>query len=408
MSEGGLKSPAAPSTLPKVTLAALVSWLRFILISPDAHKRRTNRLACRAAIKSLRRELRHISGRALRHLCPDRSLASRLDPAEIRSVLICRVNGRLGNTLLVTPLIKQIREWLPNATIDLALAYPKSEELLRGVPSVRRVITFPYKIPHVLWAYLPAVHRMRAQYYDLAIDPVPDSTSGRMAMSLCRTRYRLGFNTASQWVPLTHPVALPAHTLHDAARPIYLLSEALGITEKPDATRLWLPLQPRELDAGRAAVARAVCSVTQAAMPASTFGFFAHATGTKTIARDWWLDFWQAFLALEPEAVPIEFLPLSARKPIDARFAALHVRSPRHMVAAIAATRMFISPDTGPMHLASATEVPTIALFGNSDVARYHPMKSVDICIDVTTCNPHSAAEVCQRRWRQEGLPQVR
>jgi len=75
------------------------------------------------------------------------------------------------------------------------------------------------------------------------------------------------------------------------------------------------------------------------------------------------------------------------------------------LAAAIAATRMFISPDTGPMHLASATEVPTVALFCNSNAARYHPMKSSDICIDVTTCEPGSAAQVCQRRWREEGVP---
>jgi hypothetical protein len=387
--------------LRQLMFAALVSWLSFICVLPSARKRRANRLAFRAAIKSLRRELRQVSGGALRRLFPDTRHAARLDPAEIRSVLICRVNGRLGNTLLLTPLIKQIREWLPDATIDLALAYPKAEELLRGIPPIRRVITFPYRLPHVLWGYLPAMHRLRARRYDLAIDPVPDSTSGRMALTLCRARYRLGFDTVSQWAPLTHPVALPDQTLHDAARPLYLLSQGLGIATDTGATRLWLPLQSRELDAGRAAVAHAVSSMKRPCAPAGTFGFFAHAAGTKTIERDWWLRFWQAFLALEPDAIPIEFLPLSGSKPLDARFPILHVRSPRAMVAAIAATRMFISPDTGPMHLASATEVPTVALFGNSNAARYHPMKSSDICIDVTTCEPRAAAEVCQRRWRE-------
>ena len=398
----------SPPPLRRLTRVALVDWLRFILASPSARKRRLNRLAFRAAIKSLRRELRQVAGRALRRHSRDERAWSQLEAAEIRSVLICRVNGRLGNTLLLTPLIKQIREWLPDATIDLALAYPKAEELLRGVPSIGRIISFPYKLPEVLWRYLPAVHRLRAQRYDLAIDPIPDSTSGRMVMTLCRARFRLGFETVSQWVPLSHPVALPEQTLHDAARPVYLLAQALGMANDPGSTRLWLPLEDRELDVGRVAVAQAARSKADPTATPATFGFFAHAAGAKAIERDWWLGFWQAFLELEPDAIPVEFLPLSGGKPIDARFAVLHVRSPRDMVAAIAATRMFISPDTGPMHLASATEVPPVALFGNFNVSRYHPMKSNDICIDVTAYEPRAAAQLCQRRWRETAAADIK
>jgi heptosyltransferase-3 len=406
-SEPRLASREPPVTVPQLLRATLVSWLRFMSALLSQRRRRVNRLAFRAAVKSLRRQLRHNWGRALRRIFPDKRQASLLDPEEIRSVLICRVNGRLGNTLLLTPLIKQIQEWLPNATIDLALAYPRARELLRDVPRIRRIIKFPYRIPQVLWAYLPAILRLRTWCYDLAIDPVPDSTSGRMALTLCRARYRLGFDTPSQWAPLTHPVAVPDETMHEAARPIYLLAQGLGLEVMQDATRLWLPLKSREVDAGRAAVARAVHARQRASVPAAAFGFFTHAAGTKRVERDWWLGFWQAFLALEPEAIPVEFLPLSGSKPIDARFPVLHVRSPRDMVAAISATRMFISPDTGPMHLASATEVPTVALFGNSNATRYHPMKASDICIDVTTCEPRCAAELCQRRWRAQRIPET-
>jgi heptosyltransferase III len=394
-----------PIELPQLFLDALVHWVRFVFLSTSAQQRRLHRLAFRATIKSLRRELRQVSGRALRRQQRDERTWSRLDPAEIRSVVICRINGRLGNTLLLTPLIKQIREWLPDATIDLACAYPRAEELLRGMPGIGRIIAFPCRIPQVIWAYLPAVYRLRAQRYDLAIDPIPDSTSGRMAIALCRARFSLGFDTISQWVRLTHPVALPDQTLHDGARPIYLLAQGLGIANAPGTPRLWLPLALRELDAGRAAVAQAVSSMKPAGAAVHAFGFFAHGAGTKAIERDWWRAFWQAFLELEPDTVPVEFLPLSGSEPVDARFPFLHVRSPREMVAAIAATRMFISPDTGPMHLASATEVPTVALFCNSNVARYHPMKSSDICIDVTTCEPGSAARDCQHRWREERVP---
>jgi len=40
-----------------------------------------------------------------------------------------------GNTLFLTPLIRRIHELLPHAAIDLALAYPQAEELLRNFPA---------------------------------------------------------------------------------------------------------------------------------------------------------------------------------------------------------------------------------------------------------------------------------
>jgi len=369
-----------------------------LAVSP--HKaRQENRLAARAAMKSVRRELRQVSGRALRRLFAHEHVLSRLDPAEIRSIVICRINGRLGNTLLLTPLIKHIRDQLPHASIDLALAYPRAAELFRDVPGVRRTIVFPYRTSQVFLRYLAAVRSLRRERYDLAIDPTPDSTSGRVALMLCHARYRLGFDTASQWVPLSHPVTLPDERMHDGVRPVFLLAQALQIAVDPASVRLWLPLQSSELDAGRAAIVQAMRATQPAQAIDRVFGFFAQAAGGKTIEPSWWREFWRAFLVLEPETVPLEFLPLSASAPIDSHFPVLHINSPRAMIGAISATRMFISPDTGPMHLASTTSVPTVALFRGSSVARYRPMKSSDLTVDVMRYSPRAVADLCRLSW---------
>ena len=74
-----------------------------------------------------------------------------------------------------------------------------------------------------------------------------------------------------------------------------------------------------------------------------------------------------ATLELEPDTIPVEFLPPRAASPSDARFPSMQFGSVRALTATIAATRMFISADTGPMHLASSTAVPTVALFCASD-----------------------------------------
>ena len=324
-----------------------------------------------------------------------------LRPDQISSVLICRINGRIGNTLFLTPLLLKIHELLPRAVIDVTASNRQAGELLESIPGVRNVIAFPHKGPRLVQRYFGALRQLRAQRYDLAIDPVPESTSGRIALSLCRARYRLGFATGTQWAPLTHAIPETGPT-HQGVQPVLLLCRAFNVPCDPHGLQLSLCLRPEELTAGREAVANALARVAgPRATPARAFGFFAHATGTKTIERAWWLAFWEAFLELEPEAVPLEFLPTPQTPPTDSRFATLHFPSTRALTAAMAATHVFISADTGPMHLASSTPVPTVALFQATDPAIYGPLKPSDVTLDLTRSTPQQVAQRCQPLWRR-------
>ena len=170
----------------------------------------------------------------------------------------------------------------------------------------------------------------------------------------------------------------------------------LGYGFAPPYLKACLPEAERAQ--GRRVVDEAI-GAGRVATPSNVFGFFAHAANLKLIDRSWWLEFWQAFLALEPLAIPLEFLPSPGHAPTDARLVSLHLRSTRELTAAIAATRMFISTDTGPMHLASTTAVPTVALFQASDPGLYGPLKPDDLAIDITGCTPREVAQRCQRIW---------
>jgi ADP-heptose:LPS heptosyltransferase len=359
---------------------------------------RRMRVRIRFLSKYLRHRSREYLGWLLARLLGARHYASALSAHEVASVLICRINGRIGNTLFLTPLIRYLHELLPNAAIDLALAYPQAGELLHGLPGVRRIIVFPHGEPQKIGRYVAALRSLRACRYDLAIDPTEFSTSGRVMLLLCRARYRLGFATSAQWAPLTHAVPLPRAAMHQAVRPLYLPHRIFGAPFEPRTVRLWLPLPEDELAAGRRIIAQAIAP-EPLRTPSNVFGFFAHAANLKFIDRAWWLAFWDAFLKLEPQAIPVEFLPSAQLAPTDARFAALHLRSTRALTAAIAASRMFISTDTGPMHLASTTAVPTVALFQASDPGLYGPLKPEDLAVDITRLSPGEVAQRCQGIW---------
>lgn len=361
---------------------------------------RAARLRIRSLSKSFRRDSRLLMGRSLARLLGPTHVATKLQPGPVASVLVCRINGRLGNAVFLTPLIDRLHALFPGAVIDLAMSFPQAQSLLKKKPGVRQVISFPHKGVDMVWRYISAVRRMRATNYDLAIDPTPESTGGRIVLSLCRARHRIGFATDSQWAPLTHAVVEPIERTHQAIMPVYLLSHVLGLPFEPENVRLSLHLQPTEIEVARAAVAAAFQRANVRVGAAGTFGFFAHGTGSKPLEKAWWIAFWKAFLELEPTAAPVEFLPGPSSVPTDGHFAALHLKSVRELTAAISTTRMFISADTGPMHLASATSTPTVGLFQTSDPALYGPLKSNDLVIDVRDCPPWLAAQKCHALWR--------
>src|ERR1700692_1753003 len=150
---GSTDRPAAPSAT-----AGLSGWRRA-------------RVRIRFLSKNLRHRSREYLGWLLARLLSTPAYATSLRPEEISTVLICRINGRIGNTLFLTPLIRYLHQLLPDAAIDLALAYPAAAELPRGMPGVRRIIVFPHRQPHRIGRYLAALRSLRACRYDVAIDP---------------------------------------------------------------------------------------------------------------------------------------------------------------------------------------------------------------------------------------------
>ena len=140
---------------------------------------------------------RRLVRRALRPWSRARDAATTLlggvDAAEVRGVLICRPNHRLGNLLLLTPLVCELQALFPRATVDIVLAGDHGAELFRGFPNVRRIYSLSRRMVRHPFATSHIALQIRREHYDLAIDPCETSQSSRLLVALARPRHVLEF-----------------------------------------------------------------------------------------------------------------------------------------------------------------------------------------------------------------------
>lgn len=127
--------------------------------------------------------------------------SGRIDLAHIKSVLVVRLDG-IGDVVLTTPFLRELRENLPKAWITL-LVRPTIANLVELCPYVNEVLTFEPAVSRY-WSTFQAMSRalrlarkrLRKRHYDLAIAPRwdVDSHFGSMVTFLSGARERLGYS----------------------------------------------------------------------------------------------------------------------------------------------------------------------------------------------------------------------
>lgn len=318
----------------------------------------------------------------------------------IHRVLVCRPNHRLGNSVLISPLIAKIEALYPGAEIDVVGSHATAE-LYSSRFSVHTVFVLPQKIARHLWLSAHALRAMRRCHYDLAIDSCNGSQSGRIVLALAQARYKLGFpdpglHPASAW----HALAWPEHLAH---RSVFLLNRAYAGTTCADYPRLNLDVTSDEKRDAAEVLAR-VCGGTRE-QRAMTIAIFPNATGNKCYSEVWWSQFVDAFQSLCPQVQLVNLLAAHGRSQLGSRLTTFYSRNLRRLAAMIACMDGFISADCGVMHLAVASGAPTMGLFSVTDPAKYAPCGGVNTALDTRGMDAVAAATAAAR-WCVKLVPE--
>jgi ADP-heptose:LPS heptosyltransferase/O-antigen ligase len=285
-----------------------------------------------------------------------------------RVLVVC--TRQIGDVLLTTPLLRAAHERWPQARIDV-LAFAGTAGMLRGNPDVQTLLEFPARLG---WPGLRSLVRRVWRRYDLAL--IADPGDRAHLIGWVAAPVRSGIVPArgrSNWLKrlaLDHVVesAGDRGTLHVTAEKQSLLApwqptSALPRVVPPPAAPL-----PAALDAGvrpGAVVVHAPSMWPYKQWPIDHFkalvaGLLARGrqvllTGSGS-ARDQ-----ECIASLRGLAPAPQLLDLSGQLDFN------------QLAGLLQRAALYIGPDTSVSHLAAATGVPVIAIFGPTNPQRWAP-----------------------------------
>lgn len=286
---------------------------------------------------------------------------------QLNRVLISRPNQRLGNTLLITPLVQEIVRANPNVKIDLFVKGKVAPFVFETYPQIDQIIELPKKPFKDLIGYIKVWFKLRDHKYDLVINVIAESASGRISTTLAKSKYKIfgiefftGENSSEQ--------------IHYAKTSVYQFREFLkrvtGKTKFEEYPSLNLQLSAKELESGQ----KLLDEVTK--NPAKkTLAFFTYATGAKCYTADWWDRFYAEFYPKYSEEYNlIEILPVEDISMLNRKLPTFYSKDVREIAAIMNLCEIVIAADSGMMHLSCAAPTSTIGLFmSESFLPKYQP-----------------------------------
>lgn len=285
----------------------------------------------------------------------------------VRRIVVIRPNHRLGNNVLLTPLLAALERRYPQATIDIVTGGHAAAEIFKGYRNVAAVLSFPGKSARHPAQTLGLLRLLLTCRYDLAVDPVTRSRGGRALLALVRARQRAGFAWGTWWRDrsLTHAVRSDLVSPHLAQCAVQLVQEASAPMPSLD-----LRLNASERARGLAEVSKVLPALAPGRL---LVGIYATATATKNYSTAWWLTVIAGLQQRLPNIDIVEFAPHDGVSRLQRRFPLLICDRPRDMGAVLSAVPVIVSGDCGVMHLAVAAGAQVIGLFKVTDPTKYAP-----------------------------------
>lgn len=290
---------------------------------------------------------------------------------KINRILIVRL-APLGETVLTTPVIRALRCRFPDAYIAY-MAAPTREDLVSANPHLDTVLTYPASVPQL-------IYQLVRERFQMALVLQP---TFRLVLHtfLARIPFRVGFETNAGGRKLLSVAVLNNTHQHEVQRYLDVV-RALGIEgELDDEPEVFV-------DAAAQAWANRFLERLKIADGVPIIGLN---PGAATTYRRWPSENFaivgdklrkvydaQIVITAGPREVELanQMGGFQAARNAGDRpspYVIVKDTTPMQLAALLQRCHLYISNDTGPMHLSTAVKTPTLALFGASNPLQWGP-----------------------------------
>jgi len=345
----------------------------------------------------IRKKLSHILNATLALFRRQKHFQEHIDPKEIKNIIIIRPNYRIGNLIFLTPLINELEQKIPHAKIDIIVGMRLAGKILEPMPNVRSVIDIPRKLllhPVEMFDY---IKKTRKTNYDLALNISGGSTSAQIVTSLVKARYKATFDAHNLWAKFTHTQVRGLKTYNHMGLEVLEFLRFFDFPLPKEAPSLDIKLREEEITQAQKDL-QALRKENGITQEQKIIAIFRNARFDKKIANEWWGEWLTALLQKNPNIVVVDILSPDIPEKLNDNVLAYGNKDLRILGAFFRACNLYVSADTGPMHLAVASGAKVLALFNKTNMEVYGALGANNKTIDIEKLTPQQVANITLER----------
>lgn len=304
--------------------------------------------------------------------------------------ILVRATNWVGDLVMSTPALAAIKKSCPDSRISV-LVRPPLEGLLKGNPSVDEIILYDKKLYKGPIGLAGLARELRRRRFDRAI-LLQNAFEAALIAFMAKIPVRMGYSTDGRGMLLTHGVKVARETREKHQVYYYLdMLEALGLKSAGEKPRLY-PDRSERRDALNLLKEHGIGrgDLVVGINPGAQYG----------VAKKWYperygaladrliKDFGARILIFGgPGDVAVAGTVEASMKGAPVNLAGK--TSLGGLMALAGMCGLFVTNDTGAMHVAAALGVPTLAVFGSTDPIATGPFgKGCRIVRNPVYCSP--------------------
>ncbi len=305
------------------------------------------------------------------------------------NILVIKISS-MGDVVLITASLRAIRKKFPEAKI-YCLVGKESRKILRKCPYLEGLIVVDLKYKDKGWLKLLKLSgQLRRYRFDKIID-FQNNRKSHLLSFLSVPKESYGYDNGKWGGFLTHPLRKYKNDIPPVEHQFQLLNQ-LGIPHEPNARlELWPSNEDREyvdnlLDSEWLGNSKNIIGINIAA-------------SEKWQTKNWPVEHIARLCDILAEwNIRVIITGMEKDKPLAQKLMSLTKAKPAifvgktdllQLAALIQRCKVFITPDSAPMHVAAAMKTPFIAFFGPTDSKRHAPPSKNKIILNKKlTCTP--------------------